>query len=808
MKKKTLFIFVLLASLFVGKSVLGQNNSTSKAFKAVFYEKDYAVYGYSDGMNPSDPFVPKKLYLFEEDATGFLILDTVITIDCHSFTLRIPLRKYIRLATDVVDTDWVKGKGTSSALAMAAPPGGGSGASNTYEGRTDLKIEKFELKKKYSIDQFNYNLQGIDQFNTEYGKKDILALSSYLYKELKNKPKDQKFSDFLMESKAHPFEKMVLMQNQMNLFLNPDEFNFVFKKTFNGDDLPPLWQVPAYCDTNKLKELALYTPIFGGQCVGSWEEIYKCMQVNPLFEAEFNKFVKQNFSEWINYRENCIIAKNRYETEECKCQKVIDIGNGELGYHHKDARNFSTAGIMPKDVLYDNITGVQLSGGLRWGGANDIGGNTFDKTLRNDNDIKYVFDGNDNGPGGWYRYRSIVNYGDCSPYYEGGNSQGDTALGTSTLYFQNAISYHCYDANTELRKDCACPITLIASAKHKVEMSANSNAQKNCSVLQVQSSFHRGTLTESSLATLTKINFETAENVLFKPLDVGRASVASDAFSQLNLAVLPKISSLVRNAIKTFILITGGGSSGGNGSTGGKIDSALIGLVDSVIGLASTKFSYDTVRSLNVNSMLVDVSYPFQLYPNEEATLRLDNFHNASYSGENAGGTTLQSGRSFMCGFISNASKNNLCCHPAFATATHVGMQMEQNAFFNRVVTKGGNNAPWNSNASCGLWGGNYFGLCGDTGTYVAYKVARVKNTYLPCIDYMGNAQIRLSNFSEGVHSISVYSYDGKMLERNFVTIEKDKELIAPIGNYTQIPVIIRVESNNYHINKKILIYE
>jgi hypothetical protein len=129
MKKKTLFIFVLLASLFVGKTVFGQNNSNSKAFKAVFFEKDYAVYGYSDGMNPTDPFVPKKLYLFEEDPTGFLVLDTVITIDCHSFTLRIPLRKYIRLAIDVVDNDWVKGKGSSTALAMAAPPGGGNGSS-------------------------------------------------------------------------------------------------------------------------------------------------------------------------------------------------------------------------------------------------------------------------------------------------------------------------------------------------------------------------------------------------------------------------------------------------------------------------------------------------------------------------------------------------------------------------------------------------------------------------------------------------------------------------------------------------------
>jgi hypothetical protein len=320
---------------------------------------------------------------------------------------------------------------------------------NTYANREDLKIEKFELKKKYSVDQFNYNLQGIDEFNTVYGKKDILALSSYLYHELKNKPKEQKFTDFLIASKAHPFEKMVLMQNQMNLFLNPDEFSFVFKKTMNGDDLPPLWQMPEYCDTNLLKQLALFTPIFGGQCVGSWDEIYKCMQVNPLFEAEFNKFVKQNFREWINYRENCIIAKNQYENEECKCQKVIDIGNGELGYHNKSAANKSKDGIMPKDVQNPSKEG----GGLRWGGPNDIGGNTFDQTLRNDNDIKYIFDGNDNGPGGWYRYRSIVNYGDCSPVFEGGASQGDTATGTSTLYFQNAISYHCYDANTELRKD-------------------------------------------------------------------------------------------------------------------------------------------------------------------------------------------------------------------------------------------------------------------------------------------------------------------------------------------------------------------
>jgi hypothetical protein len=46
------------------------------------------------------------------------------------------------------------------------------------------------------------------------------------------------------------------------------------------------------------------------------------------------------------------------------------------------------------------------------------------------------------------------------------------------------------------------------------------------------------------------------------------------------------------------------------------------------------------------------------------------------------------------------------------------------------------------------------------------------------------------------------------MLERNFVTIEKDKETIAPIGNYANVPVIIKVESNNYHINKKIMIYE
>jgi hypothetical protein len=803
MKKKTLFIFVLLASLFVGKTVFGQNNSNSKAFKAVFFEKDYAVYGYSDGMNPTDPFVPKKLYLFEEDPTGFLVLDTVITIDCHSFTLRIPLRKYIRLAIDVVDNDWVKGKGSSTALAMAAPPGGGSGSTHTYEGRTDLKVEKFELKKKYSVDQFNYNLQGIDEFNTVYGKKDILALSSYLYHELKNKPKEQKFTDFLIESKAHPFEKMVLMQNQMNLFLNPDEFSFVFKKTMSGDDLPPLWQMPAYCDTNLLKQLAFYTPIFGGQCTGSWAEIFQCFNSNPLFEAEFNKFVKQNFREWINYRENCIIAKNQYEDEECKCQKVIDIGNGELGYHNKSIANKSKDGIMPSDVQNPSKEG----GGLRWGGPNDIGGNTFDKTLRNDNDIRYIFDGNDNGPGGWYRYRSIVNHGDCSPVFESGSSQGDTATGTSTLYFQNAISYHCYDANTELRKSCACPVTIIAAAKHKVDMSAISIVQGNCNPLNIGSRFHRGSLTEASIATFSKINFETAENVLFKPLDVGRASVASDATSLFNLAVLPKISSLVRNSIKTGALV--GAAIAGSGNTNWtQLDSALAGLVDSAIGLASSKFSYDTVRSLNVSSMLVDVSYPFQLYPNEEATLRLDNFHNALYSGESGGGTTLQSSRSFMCGFISNASRNNLCCHPAFATATHVGMQMEQNAFLNRIGPKGGNTSTWSTNASCVLWGGNYFGLCGDTGTYVAYKVARSKNVYTPCIDYIGNYQLRLSNFLEGVHSVSVYSYDGKMLERSFVAIEKDKEAIASFGNYTNVPVIIKVESNNYHINKKIMIYE
>jgi hypothetical protein len=339
-------------------------------------------------------------------------------------------------------------------------------------------------------------------------------------------------------------------------------------------------------------------------------------------------------------------------------------------------------------------------------------------------------------------------------------------------------------------------------------MSAISIVQGNCNPLNIGSRFHRGSLTEASLATFSKINFETAENVLFKPLDVGRASVASDATSLFNIAVLPKISSLIRNAIKTYILIKGGGSTGGSGATGGLIDSALIGLVDSAISLASTKFSYDTVRSLNVSSVLVDVSYPFQLYPNEEATLRLDNFHNAQFSGENAGYTSLQSSRSFMCGFISNASRNNLCCHPAFATATHVGMQMEQNAFFNRIMSKGGNTSAWSTNANCALWGGNYYGLCGDTGTYVAYKVARAKNVYTPCIDYIGNYQLRLSNFLEGVHSVSVYSYDGKMLERNFVTIEKDKEATAPIGNYTNIPVIIKVESNNYHINKKIMIYE
>ena len=129
MKKNSFNLFLLLVLLSISSTVYGQNIHNSKAFKAVFFEKDYAVYGYSDGMNPTDPFVPKKLYLFEEDPTGFLVLDTVITIDCHSFTLRIPLRKYIRLAIDVVDNDWVKGKGSSTALAMAAPPGGGNGSS-------------------------------------------------------------------------------------------------------------------------------------------------------------------------------------------------------------------------------------------------------------------------------------------------------------------------------------------------------------------------------------------------------------------------------------------------------------------------------------------------------------------------------------------------------------------------------------------------------------------------------------------------------------------------------------------------------
>ena len=804
MRKIFKLLFLLLAY---------QGYAQYAPFKGVFHEGGYAVYAYHPG-DVSD-FVPYKMYIFEERETitngvvsaGYWVYDT-ITVDCPSFTIRLLTNKRFKLwgYTGSSGSGWGN-------QAMAAPPQPSQGGTHNggeysgtsmdyYEAPPNMqaiaalhRVEQFSFNTPYTADQLRFSGKVLDEFSTQYGKSDVLSLSSELYTDYKRfqKTPGLTLTNFLLTSPAHPLEKMILLQNQMNLFLTPHDYITAYGKTTDGDPPPPLWEPTPDCDTNFLKEVAKFMPVYGGQCNGSWADIYKCLQVNQLFNDQFNTYIQTIFPNWKSYWENCVKTKYEHEAEECRCQRYITLDGGKLSYWHQTAANKSILGIMPEDFHNNPNTG----GGDRpgWLPKNGIGYNPYSFNTQSGN-VKIGRSGSNQGVGGWDMIRSQVDYSTCSHYFEHTQKYGDTTPMSAINYYETTINYGCADFLTELAANCACPIPVQGRVMHRVTLAASSATQRVCAPF-FQSSKHAGKLSHGALAYYGKVNQVTNDGEV-KMLDAGQAQATTASSFSINKDFLYKLKKLTIETAKAVAAAIGGQP---------VIDTSLKDLIDQGLGLATTRFSYDTSVTSNSLVTIIDKSFNFFLYPNDEATVRLDNHTNFFVKGENAGWTELVLGKDFMVGLWSGAYKSNVCCRPPFIGVTHIGMPQQKNSIYTNLTPKGGNQERWDYDPLNHVhrWGMYNSSFCDPVmDIMVVPKSLGKQEDKQPQLIFKGNG-FEYKNLTKGDYNFTLYSISGKVLDNQTINLSEPNGYIQlSLSAKSGEIILIELSGQNHRFTKKV----
>jgi hypothetical protein len=477
---------------------------------------------------------------------------------------------------------------------------------------------------------------------------------------------------------------------------------------------------------------------------------------------------------------------------------VIKINAGNMNTFHKscgttngltNTPNKSTSGIMPDNGHFDPVCG----GGERhsWMHPRFIGYNHWSNKYKwsGDPDLLIIEHGNDQGVAGWHQYQ--IHGSGCTPVYTKNYDIGTT--NKPVKYYETTLLYGCTNLNTDLIDDCACPITVSGKVKHQVNMTATSQSRGGC---MMQSSKFEGKLEEMSNAILIKQNLRK-KDVTLTAIDAGQANTYTNSSFTVNNQFYYDLIGFVKTTVQaTATAIATGGSSL-------LIDTNLTKAIRMGIDLAATKPAYATSVNNSNTLNLVDKDFFFELYPNERATVQLNNISHYELYGDNYGNAHLTSVRNFLVALYSDAYEDNICCNPAFMTCAQVGFGADKNYIFNQI-NQGNNNKgiDYSADNQSMYWGEEDFDFTCSRIRIVYKRTDNNKKDLSPNINFI-NREIEFKNLPKGKYQFTITNLLGQNIFVKSIDIE---ELNGTI-QFDYLPkgfIIFNLKNDSVNLSKKV----